>query len=89
MGGYSAPGLTGLGALALMTGLPGVVGTIAGERLDLSRLLQLSRWSVAAYSTALGLSLSGVVLSLAASALGARLSGLAWCSWPSGSCTTT
>jgi hypothetical protein len=137
--GYGAPVLTGLGALALIAGLPGVVGsllmtlgsgvtsvlfgiivrrqpapytvtmglgafiwlvgnvfwlagwpifmvvpwwigfltlTIAGERLELSRVLQLSRWSLASYLVALGLFLSGAVLSLGASALGARLSGL-------------
>ena len=136
---YAGPTLTGLGALALVVGLPGVAGpmlmamgslalvvvfavivrrqpglpeitmgvgalawlvgnslwlsgwpifrvvgwwagflvlTIAGERLELSRFLQISRADRAAFLAAIGLFAAGLVLALVAFDMGARLSGL-------------
>ncbi len=136
---YAAPLFTGLGGLALIAGLPGLVGpllmtlgslglvavfaviirqrpalftftmglgalawlvgnglwltgwplfsavswwvgflvlTIAGERLELSRLLRLSRKGQAAFLLAIGLFLAGLLLAGVAFDRGARLSGL-------------
>ncbi|MEK6715988.1 MAG: hypothetical protein AABZ16_00665, partial [candidate division NC10 bacterium] len=136
---YAGPTLTGLGALALVVGLPGAVGpllmamgsltlavvfavivrrqpdlpeiimgvgalawlvgnslwlsgwpifrvvgwwagflvlTIAGERLELSRFLPISRADRAAFVAAVGLFAAGLVLALVAFDIGARLSGL-------------
>lgn len=136
---YGGPLLTGLGALALITGLPGVVGPqllglgslalvamsativrrrpglsetimglgavawlvgnilwlagwpiyslvpwwagflvliIAGERLEMSRFLAPSRASRTAFLVAIGLLLSGLILSVRAADPGARISGL-------------
>jgi len=50
--------------------------TIAGERLELSRLLRLSAWSQAGFFMALGVFLLGLLAGLAAPANGVRLSGL-------------
>ena len=156
---YAGPTLTGLGALALVVGVPGPVGrlfmavgslalvvvfavivrrqpslpeitmgvgalvwlvgnglwlsgwpifrvvgwwagflvlTIAGERLELSRFLPISRADRAAFLTAIGLFAAGLVLALWVFDMGARLSGLgllilAFCSCattsPDGRCT--
>ena len=136
---YAGPLLSGLGALALIVGLPGVAGpmlmamgslalvvvfavivrrhpglseitmgigalawlvgnslwlsgwpifrvvawwagflvlTIAGERLELSRFLPISRADRAAFLAAIGLFAAGLVLALAAFDMGGRLSGL-------------
>ena len=136
---YAGPTLTGLGALALVVGLPGAVGaslmavgslalavvfaviirrqpglpeitmgvgalawlvgnslwlsgwpifrvvgwwagflvlTIAGERLELSRFLPISRADRAAFLAAVGLFVAGLVLALSVFDMGARLSGL-------------
>ena len=136
---YAGPLLSGLGALALIVGLPGVAGpmlmamgslalvvvfavivrrhpglsemtmgigalawlvgnglwlsgwpifrvvgwwagflvlTIAGERLELSRFLPISRADRAAFLAAVGLFAAGLVLACAAFDMGARLSGL-------------
>lgn len=53
-----------------------LVLTIAGERLELSRLLRLSAWSRAGFLTATGVFLLGLLAGLAAPANGVRLSGL-------------
>jgi hypothetical protein len=50
--------------------------TIAGERLELSRLLNLSRGSQVAFLIAVGLFLAGLILAGVNFALGVRLSGL-------------
>jgi len=136
---YAGPLLSGLGALALIVGLPGVAGpmlmamgslalvvvfavivrrhpglsemtmgigalawlvgnglwlsgwpifrvvgwwagflvlTIAGERLELSRFLPISRADRAAFLAAVGLFAAGLVLACATFDMGARLSGL-------------
>jgi hypothetical protein len=52
-----------------------LVLTIAGERLDLSRLLHLAPASVSLYLAALGVYLAGLALTLAAPAAGMRLAG--------------
>jgi len=53
-----------------------LVLTIAGERLELSRFLQISRADRAAFLAAVGLFAAGLVLACAAFDMGARLSGL-------------
>jgi hypothetical protein len=53
-----------------------LVLTIAGERLELSRLLQLSRGRQLAFGAGVALFLGGVVLSVVAYAPGARLASL-------------
>ncbi len=50
--------------------------TIAGERLELSRFLPVSRADRAAFLAAVGLFAAGLLLALAAFDMGARLSGL-------------
>ena len=53
-----------------------LVLTIAGERLELSRFLPISRADRAAFLAAVGLFAAGLVLACAAFDMGARLSGL-------------
>ncbi len=53
-----------------------LVLTVAGERLELSRLLRLSAWSQVGFLTATGAFLLGLVAGLATPASGVRLSGL-------------
>jgi hypothetical protein len=53
-----------------------LVLTIAGERLELSRLLRLSAWSRAGFVLATGVFLLGLLAGLAAPASGIRLSGI-------------
>lgn len=50
--------------------------TIAGERLELSRLLQLSSISLGGFGAAVGLFLAGLIVGTVAFDAGARLSGL-------------
>lgn len=52
-----------------------LVLTIAGERLELSRLLRLSRWDLGKLFLGIALFLGGLVMSLAAFENGIRLSG--------------
>ena len=52
-----------------------LVLTIAGERLELSRLLRLSRTSHAAFLVFIGVFLAGLILAIPALAVGMRLAG--------------
>ncbi|MCC7352870.1 MAG: hypothetical protein IT330_03860 [Anaerolineae bacterium] len=52
-----------------------LVLTIAGERLELSRLLHLSRWSQIAFLVIVGVFLAGLVVAIPALAVGMRLAG--------------
>ena len=69
------------GGLALYRVTPWWIGflvlTIAGERLELSRLLRLSAWSRAGFLVATSTFLLGLIVGLGAPAVGIRLSGLA------------
>lgn len=53
-----------------------LVLTIAGERLELSRLMRLGTWSRIGFVAAAGLSLSGLLAGLGATEVGVRLAGL-------------
>lgn len=53
-----------------------LVLTIAGERLELSRLVRVGPWSRAGFLAAAGLLLSGLVTGLGVPGLGVRLTGL-------------
>ena len=53
-----------------------LVLTIAGERLELSRVLRLGAWGRAAFAAAAGLFLSGLVAGLAVAEFGVRLAGI-------------
>ena len=68
------------GGFALYQVAPWWIGflvlTIAGERLELSRLLRLSAWSRAGFLGATGVFLLGLVAGLGSPAAGVRLSGL-------------
>lgn len=68
------------GGLTLYRVAPWWIGflvlTIAGERLELSRLLRLSEWSRAAFITTVGLFLLGLLTSLSAFAPGIRVAGV-------------
>ncbi len=68
------------GSFALYRVAPWWIGflvlTIAGERLELSRLLRLSAWARAAFITTVGLFLLGLLTSLSAFAPGIRIAGV-------------
>lgn len=53
-----------------------LVVTIVGERLELSRLLRMTRWRYGTFFLALGLFMSGVLLTSIAFDAGVRLSGV-------------
>jgi hypothetical protein len=66
-----------------------LVLTIAGERLELSRVLRLSVPQYVLFLLAVSILLAGLLLLATAFAYGVRLTGGGWWFWHGGCCSTT